>query len=128
MLIGILQFELLIHGAESLKDKRRVVRSVKDKLHREHLVSVAEVAALDQAGIAIMGLAAVSNSAVKLESTMDRIIHKLRCLHDAELGAHRREVLHGEQLPIEGEATEARDQMLRLKSGLGLVSEGGEGL
>ena len=43
MVVGILQFELLVPGATSLKDKRRVVKSVKDRLHREHLVSVAEV-------------------------------------------------------------------------------------
>ncbi len=44
--VGILQFELLIRQRRSLKDKRRVVRSVRDRLHREHLVSVAETACL----------------------------------------------------------------------------------
>ena len=54
MIVGILQFELLIHHAESLKDKRRVVHSVKDKLHREHQVSVAEVAHQENMRVAVI--------------------------------------------------------------------------
>src|SRR5258707_366794 len=57
MMVGILQFELLIRGSESLKDKRRVIRSLKDRLHREHLVSVAEVGLLDNPRAARLGLA-----------------------------------------------------------------------
>lgn len=99
MFIGILQFELLIHGAMSLKDKRRVVKSVKDRLHREHLVSVAEIAALDHHRLAVMGLAFVSNSAPYVSSVLDAVIFKLRALRDAELGDCAREILHGSSLP-----------------------------
>jgi len=99
MLIGVLQFELIIPEARSLKDKRRVVKSVKDKLHREHLVSVAEVEALDHHRIAVMGLALVSNSSVYIQSVFDRILRKLSGLEGARLGEVSREVLHGDQLP-----------------------------
>jgi len=97
--IAILQFDLLIPGAGSLKDKRRVVRSVRDRLHREHQVSVAEVAYLDRRDVAGMGLAAVSRDARYLAGLLDRITGKLRGLHDAELGEVRREILSGTQLP-----------------------------
>ena len=43
MFIGVLQMELSIPGAQSLKDKRRVIKSVKDRLSARHNVSVAEV-------------------------------------------------------------------------------------
>lgn len=43
MVIGSLVLELLIHEAFSLKDKRSVVRSLKDKLKHRYNVSVAEV-------------------------------------------------------------------------------------
>ena len=46
MKIAVLQFDLSIHDAESLKDKRRIVQSLKDRLHRDHLVSIAEVEVL----------------------------------------------------------------------------------
>jgi len=98
MLIGILQFELHIHGAESLKDKRRVLLSVKDRLHREHLVSVAEVAMQDSFRTGVLGLALVGSDGKHVGGVLDSILAKLRGLHDAELGEVSREILHGSQL------------------------------
>ncbi|HRJ49314.1 MAG: DUF503 domain-containing protein [Phycisphaeraceae bacterium] len=95
MVIGILQFELLIHGAESLKDKRRVVNSVKDRFHREHLVSIAEVDGLDNPSIAVMGMAIVGREGRHIGETLDRITAKLRQLGGAELGDTSRQILHG---------------------------------
>ena len=95
MVIGVLQFELLIPGAQSLKDKRRVVRSVKDRLHREHQVSVAEVGELETVNLAVLGLAAAGTEGRHIGQVLDRISDKLRALHDAELGDVRREILHG---------------------------------
>lgn len=97
MVIGILQFELLIHGAESLKDKRRVVSSVKDRLHREHLVSVAEVALQDKLDVARLGLALVGTDGKYVGQTLDRITAWLRALTDSELGDVSREILHDPQ-------------------------------
>ena len=99
MLVAILQFELLIRGAESLKDKRRVVRSVKDRLHREHLCAIAEVAHMDNMSVAGMALALVGSDGKHLQSVLDSIERKLRRLHDAELGSCYREMISGEALP-----------------------------
>lgn len=99
MYLGLLQFELLIRDAQSIKDKRRAVKSVKDRLHREHLVSVAEVAFLDQLGVAGLAVAIVNRDARYVQSVLDTILDKLRKSHDAELGEHRREILHADQLP-----------------------------
>jgi uncharacterized protein YlxP (DUF503 family) len=95
MIVGILQFELLIHHAESLKDKRRVVQSVKDKLHREHQVSVAEVAHQENMRLAVLGLAIVGSDGKYIGDVLSSISHKLRALHDAELGDVTREILRG---------------------------------
>lgn len=93
MVIGILQFELIVRGSNSLKDKRRVVKSVKDRLHREHLVSIAEIGALEHHRLALMGISVVSNSTTYVNSVLDRIVTKLRRVRDAELGEVLREVL-----------------------------------
>lgn len=97
MIIGILQFELLIRGALSLKDKRSVVSSLKDRLHREHQVSVAEVGLQDRMTVARLGLAVVGSDGKHIGQTLDRITLKLRALHDAQLGDTRREILHDPQ-------------------------------
>jgi len=103
MVVGVLQFELLIPWAESLKDKRRVVRSVKDRLHRQHLVSVAEVSAQDVLNVARMGLAVVTNDGAHAASLLDRIEAKLRGMTDAELGETSREILVGRSGPLVAE-------------------------
>lgn len=95
MLVGILQIEVLIPGATSLKDKRRVVRSLKDRLHREHQVSVAEVDALDIHHVAILGLSMISNDAKHISATFDRVLKKVQATPDARLGDHQRDILDG---------------------------------
>lgn len=98
MVLGILQFELLIHGAESLKDKRRVLLSIKDRLHREHMVAVAEVAMQDSFRAGVLGLAFVGTDGKHVGTVLDQIVAKLRALHDAELGDVSRQILHGSQV------------------------------
>lgn len=95
VVVGILQFELIIHDPESLKDKRRVVRSVKDRLHREHQVSVAEVACQERADLAVLGLSLVGSDGRHVGQVLDRILEKLRGVRDAELGRSSREILQG---------------------------------
>ncbi|GJM19809.1 MAG: hypothetical protein DHS20C14_20220 [Phycisphaeraceae bacterium] len=96
MVVGVLQFELLIPWAESLKDKRSVVRSLKDRLHRQHLVSVAEVSHQDILNVAVLGVAVVCETGARAASVLDRIENKLRGLTDAELGETHREILTGQ--------------------------------
>lgn len=113
MVIGILQFELLIHGAESLKDKRRVVKSIKDRLHREHQVSVAEVGLLDSPRVARLALALVSGDGRHAGQTLDRITSWLRSRPDAELGDCVREVLHDPSgVEVDGDAAPGADEAL----------------
>lgn len=42
MVIGVATWELHLGGCQSLKDKRRVLKSLKDRLHQQFNVSVAE--------------------------------------------------------------------------------------
>ncbi len=98
MYVGVLQFELLIVGASSLKDKRRVVRSVRDRLSREHRAAVAEVGLLDRMDAAAMGLSVVAGDGQRAHQLLDAALEKLRRLRDAELGEHRRVVHRCEDL------------------------------
>jgi uncharacterized protein YlxP (DUF503 family) len=43
MVVGVRSWELHLAGCQSLKDKRRVLKSLKDRLHRRFNVSAAEV-------------------------------------------------------------------------------------
>lgn len=96
MVIGILQVELAIEHAESLKDKRSVVRSLKDRLHREHQVSVAEVDALEEHRRAMLGIAIVGSDVSYIQSVLDRIVDKLREGRDFVLADQDVQILTGQ--------------------------------
>ncbi|MDP1661203.1 MAG: DUF503 domain-containing protein [Phycisphaerales bacterium] len=98
MYIALLQFEIEVPGAESLKDKRRVVSSVKDKLHREHQCSVAEVGNQENASLAVMALAIVGSDRKHLRSVIDSIEHKLRSLPEGRLGAMEHQMLSAQEI------------------------------
>jgi hypothetical protein len=71
--IAFLTLELSIEAAHSLKDKRQVVRSVKDRLRAQFNVSVAE---LDPGGLwnrATIGVVAVSGSRDYLDGLMKNV-------------------------------------------------------
>jgi uncharacterized protein YlxP (DUF503 family) len=76
MIVGISSFELHLPDSRSLKDKRRVVRSVIDRLYHQHRVSIAETDFHDLHQRAEISLAAVTNG----ESEMDQLLADVRQL------------------------------------------------
>lgn len=42
MIVGLMTWELHLNGCRSLKEKRRILKSLKDRLHNRFNVSVAE--------------------------------------------------------------------------------------
>jgi uncharacterized protein YlxP (DUF503 family) len=97
MVVGILQVELMVPHSSSLKDKRRVVASLKDRLHREHQVSVAEVDRLDDPAVAVLGITLASGSVPHCQGVLSRIVDRLRVERDCVLSDHSTQVLTGEQ-------------------------------
>jgi len=73
MPIAVLTLEIRIEGAQSLKDKRQVLRSVKDKLRHSFNVSVAE---LDETNLwqrATIGVVSISSSRDYLAGLMQQV-------------------------------------------------------
>lgn len=85
MIIGVLQIELLIHDAMSLKDKRRVIRSIKDRIAHGRNVSVAEVGALDEHRRSILGVAMVSNDSRYVEGALSKLADFVRSVPQVDL-------------------------------------------
>ena len=72
MFVGVYRVELHIPGSRSLKAKRSVVNSLKQKLGQLH-VSVAEVGDADLWQSVVLGVSAVSRDAAYLDDLADRI-------------------------------------------------------
>ena len=72
-MIAYLTLEIRIEGAHSLKDKRQVVRSVKDGLRTHFNVAVAEIEASDAWQRATIGVVSISDSRDYLEGLMRNV-------------------------------------------------------
>lgn len=84
MVVGVLRVRLAVFEALSLKDKRRVTRSLKDRLSR-HNVSVAEVDDLDHRQAATLAVAMISNDPQFVESALSRMLDEIRAYPHASL-------------------------------------------
>jgi len=72
MVVSMIQMIFEIPDVESIKDKRKIVRSVKDKLQRQFHMSAAEVDLQDSLSFAHIGGALVSNSRSFGESVLNK--------------------------------------------------------
>lgn len=85
MIVGTLRLRLMIRQARSLKDKRQVVSSIKDRLRNSFNVSIAEVEAQDDRQLAVLGLAMVSNDTQHVRKELSQVVEALRVHPIAEL-------------------------------------------
>jgi uncharacterized protein YlxP (DUF503 family) len=71
--LGVVSLELHVPGARGLKDKRRAVRSLIDRMHRRYRVSVAETGYQDLHQRAEVNLAVVASDGGELERLLDNL-------------------------------------------------------
>ncbi len=77
MIVGIGWFDLHIRGVRSLKEKRRVVKSIKEHIRSNYNVSVAEVGSLDKWQRAEIGVAHVGNDRRRIDSILSKIAERI---------------------------------------------------
>ena len=74
MIIGILTITLAIPGADSLKDKRQVVKSLLENVRNKFNVSAAEVDDNDTWRRATLGVSCVSNDRGVANRILDKVV------------------------------------------------------
>jgi uncharacterized protein YlxP (DUF503 family) len=93
MMVGTAQIRLSLHDARTLKDKRRVLASLKDKIRNAFNVSVAEIGDLDFVQSATLGIAQVSNSRRYLDGSLSKLIDMVKRFPAARLVDYSIEML-----------------------------------
>ena len=93
MHIGILQFTLDIPHAESLKDKRSVVKSMKDRLRRRFNISIAEIDDHDTWDFATLGVVMTGTDPKYINGALDKVVNALDEWRDATLDDHQIEII-----------------------------------
>ena len=85
MVVGLLRVRLGIFEALTLKDKRRVTNSLRDRLKGRHNISIAEVDDLEHRQAATFGIAMVSNEARFVQSALSKLVDELKSFPHASL-------------------------------------------
>jgi uncharacterized protein YlxP (DUF503 family) len=93
MHVGVMRLVLEIPGARSLKDKRQVVRSFKERVKSRLSVSIAEVDHHDKLQRATFGVAVVSGDAGVCEELLGRVTSMAGSLPDAILADRATEMI-----------------------------------
>ena len=73
MPVGLLTLEIHIPDAQSLKDKRQVLRSLKDKLRRQFNVAVAELDHHDTWQRSVVGVVTLSNEEKHVQESLQKV-------------------------------------------------------
>jgi len=91
--VAAARVEIHVHGSQSLKQKRGVVSSIKQRVRNKFNVSIAEVGGQDTWQIAVLGMAAVSEEAQDARVRLEKAIDLIAELHLAEVIDQEVEIL-----------------------------------
>ena len=93
MVVGLCTVELYIPDGHSLKAKRQVLLSLKDRLRDKFNLSIAEVGDQDLWQKAVLGIACVANESAYVNQVLDQAINVIRSIPTIELVQFRIEML-----------------------------------
>jgi len=85
MIVGLLTIDLHIPEANSLKSKRKVIKSLIERIKNKFNVSVAEVDAQNLWQRSVIGIAYVSNETVMINRVFEKIRTQINNTHSVEL-------------------------------------------
>jgi uncharacterized protein YlxP (DUF503 family) len=93
MPVGLLTLELHIQHAQSLKDKRQVLRSLKDRLRVKFNVAVAELEHHDKWQRSVVGVVTISGEEQHVEESLQQILAEADLILGPVLTTHAIEII-----------------------------------
>ena len=93
MIIGVLQLKLFIPHSGSLKSRRQVLKSLKDKIRHKFNVSVAEIDSSDKWQSGTMAVACVNSDRRLVDSVLSKVVDLVDAKGGAELVDYSIEIL-----------------------------------
>jgi uncharacterized protein YlxP (DUF503 family) len=93
MIVGLCTVELFIAESQSLKDKRQVLHSLKDRLHGKFNLSVAEVDGQDLWQKAVLAMACVANEGSHVNQVLEQALNVIKGVPAIEVVRTRIELL-----------------------------------
>ena len=93
MTVGLLTIELYLSDARSLKDRRRAVKSLKDRLHHTFNVSVAETGRQEPVNRCRLGVSVVAGGDYRCREILDKVLAYCRRPGPVQVIEHELELL-----------------------------------
>ena len=93
MIVGKLEVELFLGEAHTLKDKRRVLKSIIQRIKTKFNVSIAEVGGQDTWQRAVLGIVCVSNETAQVQSILSNVTNFLALHQHARVIDVKTEIL-----------------------------------
>ena len=93
MIIGTCTVELFLPDNGSLKDKRQILKSLKDRVKQRFNVSIAELDDQDLWQKAVLGIACVGNQKNHVNEVLDKVMGTIRGTPRVEVIDYRLEVM-----------------------------------
>lgn len=94
MVVGTMVIELHLHENRSLKGKRKIVKSMIDKVKHKFNVAIAEIGSNDKWQKIELGIATVGNDIRHIDSSLSNVLAFLDSLYLAEIVDSKTEILH----------------------------------
>jgi uncharacterized protein YlxP (DUF503 family) len=91
--VGVVELHILIPGARSLKEKRKVVKAILEKLKHRFNVSVSEVDMQDVWQRAVLAVAMVGTSRQVVDSTLEKVVAYVESVYPGYLASYRKEIV-----------------------------------
>jgi len=92
MIVGACKVELYIPESNSLKAKRKVIKSLKDRVRKKFNVAIAEVELQNIWQRAVLGVVTVSNDKKHIDATFSRVISFIEHTNLAIIGQYQTEI------------------------------------
>ena len=93
--VGLLTLHLHIPHAHSLKDKRKVLRALKDRLRGRSNVSVAEIEFQEKWQRSVVGIVTISETEARAQEVLERVEQEAARLLGSDLTSSEIEFLSG---------------------------------
>lgn len=83
--VGVLNIRLVMRSAGSLKDKRRIIKSLKDRIKNKFNVSISETGFLDHCQYSKLGIAMVGNDKQYVNGALSELVNIFQYVTSVEL-------------------------------------------
>lgn len=93
MTIGLLQVELSIHNSHSLKEKRMVLKSLKDRIRKQFNISITETDHQDKWQYATLGIVTISTDIRHTNQVLSQVVEFIETNREVDIIKYNIEML-----------------------------------